>query len=185
MPQISSPIARNFRRRRTTFDVDTEEVLKTTRNGMRQIVLVDQASITEERYQRWLRQTGLNGTNAGTRPEAAVFLELERLGYRSPMSRPPGMDFEFAPLNPLLDDFDLWFTNPPTIIRVQGEYFHFGDAESIAKDLFQRQQAESLGFVVVDILAQDTLVKGRLEQVVRMAINGMQLDPDGRLQVFR
>lgn len=185
MATVSSPVVANFRRRRTTFDVDVEKLMKTARNGLRQHILVDRPSVTEERYQRWLRKTGFNGTNQGTRPEAAVFMELERLGYRSPLSEPPGMDFEFAPLNPLLDDFDLWFTNPPTIIRVQGEFFHYSDAEQVSKDEFQRVQAENMGFIVVDLLAQDTLNRGRLEEVVALAIMGGQLSEDGRLQFFR
>lgn len=185
MPVIRSPIVPNFRRRRTSFEVDLAQVMEQDRNGMRQRILIDESSVTEEKYQAWLKRVGGNGVNVGTRPEAAVYLELERLGYRAPESDPPGFDFEFAPLDPILDDIDLWFTNPPTIIRVQGEYFHFADSEAEARDNFQRQQAESRGFIVVDILAQDTLQRGRLEQAVRLAIMGVQIAQDGRLQVFR
>lgn len=183
--KVRLPIVPGFNRRRTTFDVDLEKVMEADRNGMRVSPLVNLAIIQEQRYQRWLARVGGNGTNAGTRPEGQVYMELERMGYRAPESRPPGMDFEYAPLDPALDDFDLWFTYPPTIVRVQGEYWHFADAAQIAKDTIQKHQAEARGFKVVDILAQDTINPQRLTEVVTLAIQGYEVDPDGRLQIIK
>lgn len=194
MAKIRQPLAPNYRRRRTTFDVDIEKLGEDVRNGMRIPVFLNQQAITETEYQRWLVRVGANGTSQGTRPEAAVYMELERLGYRAPESSPPGFDFLFqVPLGfnaftrraEAVADIYLNFTVPATVVRVNGEFFHFADAEQRGADYFERVILEGMGYRVVDILAQDTLHRGRLEEVVRAAILGYSFDTDGRLQVFK
>lgn len=194
MVEIHEPIAPNFQRRRTTFDVHIEELLEgQVRNGIRIPVLADQELAREARYLEWLMRVGATGGSRGTRPEFYVFEELERLGFRSPWSEPPGFDFDFqVPIgfdpfthreNATADIF-LRFTVPETVIRVQGEFWHFSDSAQIVADTLEKKLLETMGFRVVDILAQDTLHRGRLEEVVRMAIIGFSVDPDGRMQVF-
>lgn len=184
------PLTPNFRSRRSTFDVNLATAMDSVRNGIRVPTLVNQSILREAEYQRWLRRVA---SDVATRPECFVYLELERRGYRAPESRPPGIDFEFqVPLaggrsveGGSVADFVLWFTSPATVIRVQGEFFHFADAASIAADNFAKARLESEGFRVADILAQDTLNRGRLEEMVGLAILGFSTDPDGRLGLFR
>ncbi len=184
---IEPPIAFNFRRRRTTFEVNIEDILSSPRNGMRVPVISDPAKSREMRYQRWLMRVGI-----GTRPEFMVFEALERAGLRSPMSVEPGLDFQFqVPMaggrsraGGAVADFVVWASAPPIVIRVQGEFFHYVDDDAEAADIIERRMLEGMGFRVVDILAQDAITEERTDEVVALALGGFQLDFTGRLQIY-
>ncbi|KKM98183.1 hypothetical protein LCGC14_1160600 [marine sediment metagenome] len=185
---VQPPIAFNFRRRRTTFDVDIGDILGSVRNGMR-VPLISSPEIAREgRFQKWLFRVG--GT--GSRPEFMVFEALERVGLFSPYSEPFGLDFEFqvpiaggrAKHGGAVLDFLVHAVAPELAIRVQGEFFHFIDDDAEAADIVERKMLETLGFQVVDILAQDTLTEQRVDEVVGLALLGFQLEFTGRLQVF-
>lgn len=190
-PDVLGPIVSNFRRQRKNFDIEIEEVFEQARNGMRMPPLVTPEITREARFQSWLLRVG--GT--GTRPEFYVFEELERLGLRSPYSDPPGQDFDFlrelfvGPSKATSEGFiqtDLlvFAVTPPVVIRVQGEFFHYANDDQQVDDILEKAALEGLGLRVVDILAQDTLMPGRLERVVLMALSGWQMDLEGRLQLF-
>lgn len=182
-----APHALFLNRRRTTFEVDLEEVFASPSNGMRVPIALDPASSREARYQAFLLRTGL----AATRPEFMVLESLERQGLRGDTSRPPGRDFEFQvgvlggrQYGGAVIDVVIWAIAPPVAIRVQGEFWHFGDDETERQDIIQKLSIQSLGFTVVDIIAQDTLTEERVDSVVRQAMLGFELDTTGRLTQF-
>jgi len=186
---VRVPIAPRFNRRARQVTVDVAKALGARGNGMRIATQLDQGISDELAYQRWLLRVG--GT--GTRPEYACFAALERLGLRSPDSEEPGTDFRFqvgvnggrGELGGAIIDLLVESVAPAIAIRVQGEFFHFIDDPSRESDILQRQMIESLGFTVVDILAQDTLSRQRVDEVVRLALLGMEYDSAGRVGVFR
>jgi hypothetical protein len=184
---VSAPLAFNFRRRRTSFDIAVEEIMGSVRNGMRIPNVINEAKLREARFLEWLKKTGI-----GSRPEYMVFAALERTGLLAPQSEPPGFDFQFqvpvlggrGSMGGAVLDFIIWSAAPTIAIRVQGEFFHFIDDDAEASDIFERAQLEAEGFTVVDILAQDCLTEIRTDEVVALALIGMQLDFTGRLQIF-
>ena len=185
---VRVPIAPRFNWRRQEIRIDVGKLLRTRGNGLRIQPLLDDMTALEGEYQRWLLRVGANGT----RPEFAVYDALERMGLRAQASTPPGADFRFqVPVNGgrqqggAILDFLVESVSPPVAIRVQGEFFHFADDESQESDIIQRRMIESLGFTVVDILAQDTLNRRRTDEGGGYALLGMELDTSGRLGVFR
>lgn len=158
------------------------------RRGLRVPVALNEKTIREEAYQRWLRRVG-----NGTRPEWAVFDSLERKGLRTLQSDPPGQDFLYqvpllggrARAGGAVADFVIYTVVPFVVIRMQGEFWHFKDDAVQADDFYQRLALENEGFRVVDILAQDTLTRQRTDEVVGYALNGFELDETGRLALFR
>jgi hypothetical protein len=188
--KLQAPTAFNFRRNRTSFQIEAEKLFDNPRNGLRFTVALDPGIAREAEFQLWLFEVG---SSNGTRPEFAVYRELERRGLLAPTSRPEaGFDFEFQV--PLLGgrsdggavvDMVVYTTSPNIAIRIQGEFFHFKNDEIEKGDIFQRIAIESAGFKVVDILAQDTLQRGRLEEVVGMALHGFEAEFTGRLEVFQ
>lgn len=185
---VRVPTAPRFNWRARNFRVDPARLLRSRGNGLRVASLLDPSVSDEAAYQRWLLKVG--GT--GTRPEYACYAALERLGYLGPESDPPGNDFRFQvgvnggrQRGGAIIDLLVEVVSPPVAIRVQGEFFHFVDDPSKESDILQKRMIESLGFTVVDILAQDTLNRQRVDEVVRLALLGMELDTTGRVGVFR
>ena len=154
---------------------------------MRIVDVVNEAKSRELQYLGWLKRVGI-----GTRPEYMVFAALERAGLLAPQSNPPGFDFQMqVPIGGgrgkkggAVVDFIVWAASPAIAIRVQGEFFHFIDDDTETSDIFERAMLETQGFTVVDILAQDTLTEERVDEVVALALVGLQLDFTGRLQIF-
>ena len=60
--------------------------------------------------------------------------------------------------------------------QVQGEYFHFSNAEQQATDLFERQMLAAAGYTVVNLL--ESQVNADVDRVCRSALNGEQLYRD-------
>ena len=183
------PRPKGFNRRKATLDFDVAKAMRFPRNGMRPVVTMNFAISREQRYQRWLLRVG----GSGTRPEFMVFESLERKGYRSDYSDPPGNDFRYQA--GLLGGrvaggavADLLVESAPAgrvVIRVQGEFWHYGDDAQKAADMLQALALESAGFVVVDVLAQDTITEAMTDEVVGLALLGMQRDVSGRMGVSR
>jgi hypothetical protein len=185
---VDPPLVPNFRRRRTTFDVDLATVFDRPRNGLKLPVVQSLGLNRERRFIRWLGRVG----GVGSRPEFMAYEALERRGYLSPTSDPPGLDFQFQV--PLLGgrsraggsvaDLVVYVVSPITVIRVQGEFFHFIDEPSRESDIIERLALESEGFRVIDILAQDLLTERSADEVVGAALIGAQKEFSGRLTVF-
>ncbi len=149
MPEVNvvdSPQVPNFRRRRTTFDVDIATIFDNPRNGLKLPVIQSLELNRERRYIRWLGRVG----GIGSRPEFMAFEALERRGYLSPMSDPFGFDFQFQV--PLLGgralpggsvaDFVVYIVSPVTVIRVLGEFFHFIEEPTRESDIMKRLALE-------------------------------------------
>jgi hypothetical protein len=185
---VRVPVSPRFNWRAREIKVDVSRALRSRGNGMRVGALLDDSIAKEMVYQQWLLRTGSNGT----RPEFAVFDALERMGLRCGFSDPPGADFRYQvgvnggrQLGGAILDFLVESIAPAVAIRVQGEFFHFVDDPSRESDILQKRMIESLGYTVIDILAQDTLTRQRTDEVVRLALMGMELDTTGRVGVFR
>jgi very-short-patch-repair endonuclease len=181
-----APHTIGFNRRRINFEVDLAEVFSQPRNGLRIPRALDPALAREERYQQFL----FRAPNA-TRPEFMVHEALERRGLLSPFSDPPGFDFDYQvpllggrELGGAVVDFVIESIAPPVVLRIQGEFFHFADDETEARDIVQKLAIKSLGFTVVDIVAQDTLTEERVNQVLHSALLGFELDTSGRQTQF-
>lgn len=186
-PLIRVPVPYRFSWRRRP-GINIPALFAQRGNGLATLDVLTLEGVEEEHYQQWLLKTGFNGRNAGTRPEYMVSTQLERMGYHAPWSDVPGLDFENAFLNSAVGvDIDVWvhFTAPETAIRVQGEYFHFADDPTIVADDLERAQLESLGLRVVDILGQDTWNRQRCEWVVRLALEGFEVEPSGKIWIVR
>ena len=56
--------------------------------------------------------------------------------------------------------------------RVQGEYWHRG-VEKTGSDIIQKEQLETLGYVVVDLLEDD--LRNRLNQTLTLALMGQEV----------
>ena len=56
--------------------------------------------------------------------------------------------------------------------RVQGEYFHRG-VEKTGSDVIQKEQLTAMGYVVVDLLAEDLL--NRLNETLTLALKGLEM----------
>ncbi len=184
---VEAPTVPNFRRRRTTFDVDLAKVFDNPRNGLRLPVVQSTELNRERRFLRWLARVG----GVGSRPEFMAYEALERRGYRSPTSIDPGFDFQFqVPLaggradGGSVADLVVWAVSPPLVIRVQGEFFHFIDEPTRAADIVKRIQLETEGFRVIDILAGDLLTENEADEVVGLALIGAQKEFTGKLGVF-
>ena len=184
---VRAPVAPRFNWRARNFRVDPARALRSRGNGLRIASQLDRSISDEAAYQRWLLKVG--GT--GTRPEFACFAALERLGLRAAESDPPGTDFRYQvgvnggrQRGGAIIDLLVESVSPAIAIRVQGEFFHFVDDPSRESDILQKRMIESLGFTVVDILAQDTLSRQRVDEVVSMALLGIELDTTGRVGVF-
>jgi len=59
-------------------------------------------------------------------------------------------------------------------IRVQGGYWHSG-VEKTGSDIVQRELLESDGWTVVDLFEEDILDYNRLEQAMKLAIQGQEM----------
>lgn len=183
-----APTAPNFRRRRTSFDVDLAKVFDNPRNGLRLQVVQSLELNRERRFLRWLARVG----GIGSRPEFMAFEALERRGYLSPYSSPPGLDFDYqvalaggrSKTGGSVADLVVYAVSPATIIRVQGEFFHFIDEPTREADIIARLLLESEGYRVIDILAQDLLTERGSDAVVGAALIGAQKDFTGKLTVF-
>ena len=100
-------------------------------------------------------------TMLATTPELAVIRALESLGYRM------GVDYEFQSKmmggrdvkGGMIADFLIFSLK--LIIRVQGEYYHYGRADVEARDKYQKEALTSQGYTVVDINAEDALRNAR------------------------
>lgn len=189
-PEAETPqvVAQGFQRRRTTFDINIQEVFRRPGNGLRQKVSLNRSLVLENQYQLWLRQVGQVGDPGVSRAEFMVFRSLERRGLRCPESRPPGLDFEYLARvrgNRGGIEIDMLIHQARVAIRVQGEYWHFKDDPTIEAGLVERALLETQGFKVVDILAQDTVNEQRCDYVVSLALNGFEVDQSGKLGVFR
>jgi hypothetical protein len=184
---VEAPTVPNFRRRRTSFDVDLAKVFDNPRNGLRLPVVQSLELNRERRFLRWLMRVG----GIGSRPEFMAYEALERRGYRAPTSVEPGFDFQFqVPIaggranGGSVADLVVWAVSPPTVIRVQGEFFHFIDEPTRASDIIKRATLESEGFRVIDILAQDLITERGADEVVGAALIGAQKEFTGKLGVF-
>lgn len=90
---------------------------------------------------------------AATLPEMAVMKALESLGIQ----------FEFQ--SKILGEYrekgsaiaDFYIPSLSIIIRVHGEYWHYGREDVQARDDIQKLALESQGITVVDINAEDAL----------------------------
>lgn len=93
------------------------------------------------------------GAIAMTAPERAVYNVLIKLGvpfeFQSKMLG--GRDEKGG----LIADFTI--PSLMLIIRVQGEYYHYGRPSVEARDLFQKEALTSLGWTVIDILGDDAV----------------------------
>ena len=56
--------------------------------------------------------------------------------------------------------------------RVQGEYFHKGVTKE-GSDLIQREMLAELGWIVVDLFADD--LENRLDQTLQLALQGQEM----------
>jgi len=96
-------------------------------------------------------------TLLATKPELAVYSALVDLGYM------PGVDFIFQSKmlggrdvkGGMIADFEIPALS--IVIRVMGEYYHYGRADAEARDELQMLALESSGITVVDIDAEDAL----------------------------
>ena len=182
----TAPHTLDFQRSRVNFAVNLAEVFEAVTNGIRLPEALNPGTAREYRYQQFIRRAG-----AATRPEFMVFEALERIGFHGDVSEEPGSDFQFQV--PVLGgrseggsviDFVVWAIVPPVAIRVQGEYFHFGDDDVESGDIVKRIAIEGLGMTVVDVLAQDTATEEKTNQVVRNALLGFEFDSTGRRVTF-
>ena len=57
--------------------------------------------------------------------------------------------------------------------RVQGEYWHRGVSKG-GQDLIQRERLSAMGLTVVDLWTDDILDPDRLEQAMRLALQGQE-----------
>lgn len=189
-PLEKPPLRPRFRRGSRRVEIDLHEVMHSIRNGLQVPTTLSGAIAREGRFLRWLAKVG----GVGTRPEFMCYEALERMGMRAPQSTPyPGMDFEFQV--PVLGgrgqkggaviDLMVHVVSPRVAIRVQGEFWHYVDAPTREADIIERIAIQNLGYKVVDILSQDTIDEQRTAFVVGLALNGFELDPAGRLGVFR
>jgi hypothetical protein len=193
------PVNIDFHQRRRQISVNSASAIEDAPGwqGFRMTGVQTRETALQGRYMQWLRKHGFNGQNQGTLPEFQVFEWLERRGWRSPISDPPGLDFEFLVnryigyiKSALVDDFaeiDYALYNvsgPPIAMRVHGEIWHFNTADAIERDEIQRVVFEQLGYRVVDLLAQDTLNQERLNVAMELAIQGIEIDNSGRQRIF-
>lgn len=58
------------------------------------------------------------------------------------------------------------------ILRVMGSYFH-STLESMARDEFAKERLLNQGYIVVDLL-EENLTKEKIEETMRMALNGQE-----------
>jgi len=119
------------------------------------------------RYLRWEAQW------SGTFPEFLVFDWLVKKGLE------PMDDFIFQSsrmggrqlYGGAVVDFD--FPSQRMAWRVQGEFFHIGNPAKEASDIMQKMNLAAVGYIVIDIFAQDVLQ--RRNWVLSHAWNGEQV----------
>ena len=110
-------------------------------------------------------------TLLATAPELAVYRALTDLGYM------PGVDFIFQ--SKMLGDYgekgsaraDFEIPALSMVIRVMGEYYHYGNPSAEARDELQMLALESSGITVVDIDAEDALRNAKF--YVQEALKGI------------
>jgi len=56
--------------------------------------------------------------------------------------------------------------------RIQGEYWHRGVSKT-GQDIIQKEMLSELGYVVVDLLADD--IENRLDETLRLALQGQEM----------
>jgi len=101
--------------------------------------------------------------------------DLERIVYDFLVRRGIGFDFQtslsggFFQLGGAVIDF---LVEPNLAWRVQGEYWHRGVLKS-GSDTIQREMLVALGYVVVDLYADD--IKNRLGQTLALALEGKEM----------
>lgn len=187
---IRTPAASGFNRRRTSFNVDVQELFKSSHNGMRTPIALDRSITNELDYFEWIREVGIVGKTAGTsRSEHMAYRALEGHGLLAPTSRPiPGFDFVYlyrVSGNEGGIEIDMYITAGNIACRIQGEYWHFKSVDEIEAGRVERVILEAQGFRVVDILSQDLVDNDRARFVMGLAIGGVELDAIGRMGTFR
>lgn len=69
---------------------------------------------------------------------------------------------------------DFLFEDRRLAWRIQGEYYHKG-VEKEGSDIVQRELLENMGWIVVDIWGDDIKDPTRLEQTMRLALQGREV----------
>ena len=67
-----------------------------------------------------------------------------------------------------------FLVEPNLAWRIMGEYWHHGVAKT-GSDLIQREMLTNLGYVVVDLWGDDILDPARLEQTMKLALQGQEM----------
>jgi len=95
--------------------------------------------------------------------------------------------FDFLTKRNIAFDFQTWLSGglfalggtvvdfivePNLAWRIMGEYYHRG-IEKTGSDTIQRETLSALGYVVVDIWADD--IENRLEKTLRLALQGQEM----------
>lgn len=65
-----------------------------------------------------------------------------------------------------------FLVEPNLAWRIQGEYWHYGVAKT-GSDIIQKEILTAMGYVVVDILADD--LENRLEETLTKAMQGQEM----------
>ena len=65
-----------------------------------------------------------------------------------------------------------FIVEPNLAWRIMGEYYHRG-IEKTGSDTIQRETLSALGYVVVDILAED--IENRLDETLTLALQGQEM----------
>ena len=104
-----------------------------------------------------------------------VMSDLERIVFDFLIKRNIAFDFQTSlagglySLGGAVVDF---IVEPNLAWRIMGEYYHRG-IEKTGSDTIQKEMLSALGYVVVDIWADD--IENRLEETLRLALQGQEM----------